>query len=105
MKKVIRLTEAELTNLIKKVIQEQATIKLPMTTGGNKEVKVSSSKEYNMIDTCASMGIKTPGYCDTQAKKPVKSCADLGIKTPGYCYVDTKKPVPNMAPKSGNSIK
>lgn len=92
MKKVIKLTESELTNLIKKVIQEQATIK-------------SSSKEYNMIDTCASMGIKTPGYCDTQAKKLVKSCADLGVKTPGYCYVDTKKPVPNMAPKSGQSIK
>lgn len=74
------------------MVNEQSTIK-------------SSSKEYNMIDTCASMGIKTPGYCDTQAKKPVKSCASMGIKTPGFCYVDTKKVVPNLAPKSGQSIK
>lgn len=93
MAKIIRLTESELTKMIVDIVKEQSTI------------KSSSSKEYNMIDTCASMGIKTPGYCDTQAKKPVKSCADLGVKTPGYCYVDTKKPVPNMAPKSGQSIK
>lgn len=105
MKKVIRLTEAELTNLIKKVIQEQATIKLPMTTGGNREVKVPSSNGVNLIDTCASMGIKGLGYCDTKEKKPVKPCKDLGSRSPGYCYVDTKQPVPNWAKaKSGQSI-
>jgi hypothetical protein len=58
-----------------------------------------------MIDTCASMGVKTPGYCDTQGKKPVKSCASLGVKTPGFCYVDTKKPIPNQAPPTTNKIK
>jgi hypothetical protein len=76
-----------------------------MSHGYKKPLNESSNKEYNQIDTCASMGIKTVGYCDTQGKKPVKSCAELGVKTPGYCYVDTKQPVPNMAPKSGNSIK
>lgn len=93
MGKVIRLTESELKKMIVSIVKEQSSI------------KSSSSKEYNMIDTCASMGVKTPGYCDTQAKKPVKSCASMGIKTPGFCYVDTKKPVPNMAPNSGQSIK
>ncbi len=92
MGKVIRLTESELTKIIVDIVKEQSNIK-------------STGKEYNMIDTCASMGVKTPGYCDTQAKKPVKSCASMGIKTPGFCYVDTKKPVPNMAPNSGQSIK
>jgi hypothetical protein len=51
------------------------------------------------------MGVKTPGYCDTQGKKPVKSCASLGVKTPGFCYVDTKKPIPNQAPPTTNKIK
>jgi len=92
MGKIIKLTESELTKIIVDIVKEQSSIK-------------STSKEYNMIDTCASMGVKTPGYCDTQAKKPVKSCASMGIKTPGYCYVDTKKVVPNLAPKSGQSIK
>jgi hypothetical protein len=69
------------------------------------KISSSSSKEYNMIDTCASMGVKTPGYCDTQGKKPVKSCASLGVKTPGFCYVDSKKPIPNQAPKGKDSIK
>ncbi len=77
MKKVIRLTEAELTNLIKKVIQEQSS---PMTTGRNRDSKVLSSSGINLIDTCASMGIKGLGYCDTKEKKPVKPCKDLGSR-------------------------
>jgi hypothetical protein len=80
MGKIIRLTEADLTRLVSKVIKEQ-------------------SKKYNTIGSCASMGIKSPGQCDTQGKKPVKTCASFGVKSPGYCYVDTKKPVPNQAPK------
>ena len=86
MKKIIRLTEADLTRLVSRVIQEQ-------------------SKKYNTIASCASMGVKSPCQCDTQGKKPVKSCASLGIKTPGYCYVDTKKPIPNQEPKGKDSIK
>ena len=97
-KKIIRLTESDLTRLVQRVIKEQSKV---MTD----KMVSSSSKEYNMIDTCASMGVKTPGYCDTQGKKPVKSCASLGVKTPGFCYVDTKKPIPNQAPKGKDSIK
>lgn len=105
MKKVIRLTESELTSLIKRVIQEQATINLPKTTGGQQKVNVPSSNGVNLIDTCASMGIKGLGYCDTKEKKPVKLCKDLGSNSKGYCYVHTKQPVPNWAKaKSGQSI-
>ena len=99
IKKAIRLTESDLTRLVNKVIKEQSKVMM------DKVVSSSSSKEYNMIDTCASMGVKTPGYCDTQGKKPVKSCASLGVKTPGFCYVDSKKPIPNQAPKGKDSIK
>jgi hypothetical protein len=97
MGKIIRLTEADLTRLVSKVIKEQSKVM--------KDKVASSSKNYNMIDTCASMGVKSPGYCDTQGKKPIKSCASMGVKTPGYCYVDTKKPVPNQAPKATDSVK
>jgi hypothetical protein len=97
MKKTIRLTESDLVKLVQRVVNEQSQIQ--------GQTKVQSGKEYNMIDTCASMGVKTRGYCDTQGKKPVKSCASLGVKTPGFCYVDTKKPIPNQAPPTTNKIK
>ena len=87
MKKIVRLTENDLTMLVRRVIKEQSKV---MTD------KVSSSSKNNTIHTCASMGIKSPGYCDTQGKKPVIGCASLGVKTSGYCYVDTKKPIPNQ---------
>lgn len=77
MKKIVRLTEDDLTRIVKKVIIEEQS-------------------KNNTIHTCASMGIKSPGYCDTQGKKPVIGCASLGVKTSGYCYVDTKKPIPNQ---------
>ena len=80
MKKIIRLTESDLARLVNRVIEEQ-------------------SKKNNTIKTCASMGIKSPGYCDTQGKKPVIGCASLGVKTSGYCYVDTKKPIPSYLSK------
>jgi ABC-type antimicrobial peptide transport system permease subunit len=71
----------------------------------DKVVSSSSSKKYNVIGTCASMGVKTPGYCDTEGKKPVKWCASMGVKTIGYCYVDSKKPISNPVPHSKDSIK
>lgn len=91
-KKIIRLTESDLTRLVQRVIKEQSKIQ-------------SSSQNNNMIDTCASMGVKSPGYCDTKAKKPIKSCSELGVKTPGFCYVDTKKPVPGLPAKQGKGLK
>ena len=99
MAKIIRLTEADLTRLVSRVIKEQSKV---MT---DKVVSSSSSKKYNTIASCASMGVKSPGQCDTQGKKPVKSCASLGVKTPGYCYVDTKKPIPNQEPKVTEYLK
>jgi hypothetical protein len=99
MGKIIRLTEADLTRLVSRVIKEQSKV---MT---DKVASSSSSKKYNTIASCASMGVKSPGQCDTQGKKPVKSCSSFGVKTPGYCYVDTKKPVPNQAPKATDSVK
>jgi hypothetical protein len=114
MGKIIRLTEADLTRLVSKVIKEQSKVmmdKVASSSSSSPKSKVmtdkvvSSSKNYNMIDTCASMGVKSPGYCDTQGKKPVKSCAELGVKSPGVCYVDTKKPIPNQAPKATEYLK
>jgi len=88
MKKIIRLTESDLMRLVKRVIKEQ-----------------DQNKVYNMIKSCASMGVKTIGYCDTQGKKPVESCASLGVKSLGVCYVDTKKPIPNQAPNATEYLK
>jgi hypothetical protein len=128
MKKTIRLTESDLVKLVQRVVNEQSQLQghtqtstmnkdgvtktktsvNPPMSSPQKNYKLSSgptNKDYNMIDTCASMGVKTPGYCDTQGKKPVKSCASLGVKTPGFCYVDTKKPIPNQAPPTTNKIK
>lgn len=128
MKKTIRLTESDLVKLVQRVVNEQSLLQgqtqtstmnkdgvtttktkvNPPVSSPQKNYKLSSgptNKEYNMIDTCASMGVKTPGYCDTQGKKPVKSCASLGVKTPGFCYVDTKKPIPNQAPPTTNKLK
>jgi len=107
MKKIVRLTESDLVHLVNKVLNEQSSIGFveKMTPPSSqskpnvmkdKMVQPSTSKEYNMINTCSSMGVKSPGYCDTQAKKPIKLCAELGVKTPGFCYVDSKKPVPNL---------
>jgi hypothetical protein len=36
--------------------------------------------------------------CEKTTKKPVVSCAKMGIKTPGYCYADNKKPVSKIQP-------
>lgn len=114
MGKIIRLTEADLTRLVSKVIKEQSKVmmdKVASSSSSSTKPKVmtnkvvSSSKKYNIIDTCASMGVKSPGDCDTEGKKPVKWCASMGVKTPGYCYVDSKKPIPNQIPHSKDSVK
>jgi hypothetical protein len=94
MKKTVSLTEVQLKDIINRVVSEQL-----------KDVVSSvASSQNNTIALCADLGVKTVGYCDTKAKKPIKSCAEMGIKTPGFCYVDTKQPVPGMK-KSTNTIK
>ncbi len=70
----------------------------------SEQLKDMVSSQKNSIVQCASLGIKSKGYCDTMGKKPVMSCAEMGIKTPGFCYVDTKEPVPGIK-KSTNTIK
>jgi len=90
MKKIVSLTEVQLKDIVNRVVSEQ--------------LKDMVSSQKNSIVQCASLGIKSKGYCDTMGKKPVMSCAEMGIKTPGFCYVDTKEPVPGIK-KSTNSIK
>jgi hypothetical protein len=51
------------------------------------------STKNDKVASCASLGVKTPGYCEVKSKKPVKPCSELGVKTPGYCYADTKQPI------------
>lgn len=60
--------------------------------GYGKPLNEQSTKE-DKVASCASLGVKTPGYCEIKSKKPVKPCAELGVKTIGYCYVDTKQPI------------
>ena len=87
MTRVVRLTEQDLIRLVNKVIKEQSSTDKLVSD-------YEKSKKKNMIAKCASMGVKSPGYCDTVGKKPIETCAKLGVKSPGYCYVDTKKPIP-----------
>ena len=93
MKKIVSLTEVQLKDIINRVVSEQL-----------KDVVSSVASQKISIVQCASLGIKSKGYCDTMGKKPVMSCAEMGIKTPGFCYVDTKEPVPGIK-KSTNSEK
>lgn len=78
MAKIIRLTENDLTELVKRVIKET-------TNEGPKQRKYVR---------CSELGVKSPGFCDLKRKMPVDYCSKLGVKTPGVCYVDTKQPVP-----------
>jgi len=69
-----------------KINQQQAVF------SENEDLNEQSTKEDKVV-SCASLGVKTPGYCEIKSKKPVKPCAELGVKTIGYCYVDTKQPI------------
>lgn len=75
MAKIIRLTENDLTRIVKRVIKEQ------------------SSNKKRFVP-CSQLGVKSMGYCEAKTKKPVDMCSKLGVKTPGVCYIDTKQPVP-----------
>lgn len=89
MKNIVRLSENDLVRLVNKVLSEQSEVDKLVSN-------YDKAKKKNMIAKCASMGVKSPGNCDTVGKKPVETCAKLGVKSPGYCYVDTKKPIPEM---------
>lgn len=59
----------------------------------DKDVTVVPEGEDERFVSCSSLGVKSPGMCEKNTKKPVQLCSRLGIKTPGYCYVGDKKPV------------
>lgn len=79
MAKIIRLTESDLSRIVKRVISEQ---------------KKPFPYSKNRFTHCAKLEIKSPGFCEVKTKEPVASCEKLGVKTPGICYVSTKKLVP-----------
>lgn len=92
----------ELLGTTEKSLQSQATDAVKNVYNAAKAN--TTSQQNNMIALCSDLGVKSPGYCDTRGKKPIKSCAEMGIKTPGYCYVDTKQLVPGIK-QSTNTIK
>lgn len=86
MKKIIRLTESQLKNIISKVISEQ-----PYPG----ETAITYVK-------CVDIGVKSPYFCDKHTKKPVDSvpCSLIGVKYPGMCDPKTNKPVSKFKPQS-----
>lgn len=59
----------------------------------DKDVTVVPEGEEERFVSCSSLGIKSPGMCEKNTKKPVELCSKLGVKTPGYCYVVNKQPL------------
>jgi hypothetical protein len=58
-----------------------------------KDVTVVPEGEDEKFVSCSSLGVKSPGMCEKNTKKPVELCSKLGVKTPGYCYIGDKQPV------------
>jgi hypothetical protein len=95
MRKIVRLTESDLLRLVNRVISEQAK---PVTQTGyvrNPRGYTKPTQNNTQFVSCSSLGIKSPGYCDSKTKRPVAPCSQFGVKTPGYCFMDNKQPVPN----------
>ena len=96
MKKVIRLTESDLTRLIKKILNEQSSdsgITLCSEIGVKTIGFCNKDKKVVRFGPCSKLGVKYPGMCEFKTKKPVDTCAKLGVKTNAICYVDTKEVV------------
>jgi len=85
MKRIVRLTESDLNRIVRRVIEE-----------------TTSNDDCSKIDPrfvgCGSLGVKSPGCCETSTKRMVILCKEKfpDSKLFGYCYNDTKevKPVP-----------
>lgn len=92
----------EKENQVKKPVKEQRDPNKPVAGGRMNQPQPSQG---NKLVMCSSLGVKSPGYCDTKLKKPVDRCASLGVKSPGWCYVDTKQPVPNVQPMDNRPMK
>lgn len=78
MKKVIRLTESDLKNIIKRTINEQ----------------MGKLKAEDVV-SCSKLGVKTMGYCNKNTKEPIEKlpCSFIGVKSPGMCDGRTGDPV------------
>lgn len=78
MKKVIRLTESDLINIIKRTINEQMG-----------ELKAED------VVYCSKVGVRTIGYCNKNTKELIEKlpCSFIGVKSPGMCDGRTGKPV------------
>lgn len=78
MAKIIKLTESDLERIVKRVIKEQT----------------NNLKKEDVVK-CASLGIKSPGYCDKKTRKPLKKvpCSFIGVKFFGDCDGITGKPI------------
>jgi hypothetical protein len=95
MKRIVRLTEQDLVRLVNRVISEQSN---PVAQTGyvrNPRGYTKPTQNNTQFVSCSSLGIKSPGYCDSKTKRPVAPCSQFGVKTPGYCFMDNKQPVPN----------
>ena len=96
MKKVIRLTESDLTRLIKKILSEQpldSGITLCSEIGVKTIGFCDKNKKVVRFGPCSKLGVKYSGMCEYKTKRPVESCAKLGVKANAICYVDTKEVV------------
>ena len=89
------INEQDLVRLVNRVIKEQAN---PVAQTGyvrNPRGYTKPTQNNTQFVSCSSLGIKSPGYCDSKTKRPVAPCSQFGVKTPGYCFMDNKQPVPN----------
>jgi len=93
MAKIIRLTEADLTRLVRRVMNEQEKGKVvPCSKIGVKTNGYCDSITREVLFVqCSDLGVKTPGYCEHKTKKPVVQCSKIGVKHPGICYRDNGK--------------
>ena len=80
MKKIIKLSESDLSRIVKRVVNE--TKSGPDICGSDKR-----------LVGCGSLGIKSAGCCEKRTKRMVELCSKKfpDHKLYGYCYDDTKK--------------
>lgn len=105
MKRIIKLTESDLTRIVRRVLNEQrTTIKLCTEYGVQKEGFCNKDKKPVRFGPCAYLGIRNPGFCEFKTKKMVEFCHKLDPrpKTPcKVCYATSKQVVPGTCRSMG----